>query len=189
MLSIIAVRRWGVSHLVYVGGIVLFAAFTALTARITVPLPFTPVPVTLQVMAVLLAGLVLGARGGALSQIAYLAAIAAGLPLDAYGRGPAALMGPTAGYLVGFVAAAFVTGWLAGRLSADRTGRLVAALGGVAVVYACGSAWLTLWTGSLSAAWALGVTPFLAVDVAKALLAAAVAESGRQLLRCLGGET
>jgi biotin transport system substrate-specific component len=182
MLSVIAVRRSGVSHLACAGGIALFAAFTALAARVTIPLPFTPVPITLQVMAMLLAGLVLGARGGALSQVLYLAAIAAGLPLDAYGLGTTALLGPTAGYLVGFAAAAFVTGWLAERLSAKRAGRLVAALSGVAVVYVSGLAWLSVWAGSLSAAWALGVIPFITVDVAKALLAAAVAESGRRLL-------
>ena len=176
-----SIRRWGASRLTYVGGIALFAAFTALTARVAVPLPFTPVPVTLQVMAVLLAGLVLGPRGGAISQLAYLAPIAAGLPLDARGLGPAALLGPTAGYLLGFAPAAFVAGWLVERLWATRTGRLAAALVGVAVIYACGLAWLAPSAGNLRTAWTLGAAPFILVDLGKALVAAAVAEGGRRL--------
>ena len=85
-----AIQRLRTRRLTVVAGVLLFAAFTALAARVTIPLPFTPVPITLQVVAVLLAGLVLGSRTGAISQALYLAAIAGGLPLDAYGRGPAA---------------------------------------------------------------------------------------------------
>ncbi len=179
-----SIRRLGVSRLAYAGGIALFAAFTALTARITIPLPFTPVPITLQVMAALLAGLVLGPRGGAISQLAYLAAVAAGLPLDARGLGPAALLGPTAGYLLGFAPAAFVTGWLAERLhimGSVWAGSFIAALAGVAVIYAGGLAWLMPTAGSLGAAWTLGAAPFILVDLGKALIAAAVAGSGRAL--------
>ena len=92
-----------------------FAALTAVSARATVELPFTPVPVTLQVLVVLLSGLVLGPVDGAASQLAYLAAIAAGLPLDARMLGPAVWATPTAGYLAGFVPCAFVAGWVAAR--------------------------------------------------------------------------
>ncbi len=178
-----SIRRLGASRLTYAGGIALFAAFTALTARITIPLPFTPVPITLQVMAVLLAGLVLGPRGGAISQLAYLAAVAAGLPLDARGLGPAALLGPTGGYLLGFAPAAFVTGWLAERLHTMGAwgGSFIAALAGVAVIYACGVAWLAPGVGSLGAAWTLGAAPFILIDLGKALVAAAVASGGRTL--------
>jgi biotin transport system substrate-specific component len=177
-----SIRRLGTSRLVYTGAVALFAAFTALTARITIPLPFTPVPITLQVMAALLAGLVLGPSGGAISQLAYLAAVAAGLPLDARGLGPAALLGPTAGYLLGFAPAAFVTGWLAERLPGMWIGSFIAALAGVAVIYGCGLAWLVPSVGSLGAAWTLGAAPFILVDLGKALVAAAVAGSGRTLL-------
>ncbi len=171
------------ARVTYAAGIILFVAFTALAARITIPLPFTPVPVTVQVMTALLAGLVLGSRAGALSQALYLACIVAGLPLDAYGRGPAALAGPTAGYLIGFVGAAFVTGYLTEGKSAGRGRRFVAALAGVGVIHACGLAWLMPTAGGLWAAFQQGAVPFLAVDVAKALVAAAVAESGHRLLR------
>jgi biotin transport system substrate-specific component len=162
-------------------GIILFAAFTALAARVTIPLPFTPVPITLQVMVVLLAGLVLGPRAGAASQIVYLAMIAAGLPLDANALGLAALTGPTAGYLIGFVPAAFLAGWLAEKLPATRASRFLAATAGVGVVYAAGVAWLAPVVGSLRTAWMLGVAPFILIDLGKALVAAAVAESGRLL--------
>ena len=76
-----------------VAAIVIFAAITALTARVTIHLPFTPVPITLQTLAVLLSGLVLGSRGGALAQLTYLGLIATGLPLDANGLGAAAFLG------------------------------------------------------------------------------------------------
>jgi biotin transport system substrate-specific component len=171
------------SSLAKVMGIILFVAFTALTARVTIPLPFTPVPITLQVMAVLLAGLVLGPRAGAASQIIYLGMIAAGLPLDAKALGPAALTGPTAGYLIGFVPAAFVAGWLVERLPATQLNRFLGALVGVGVIYIAGILWLALAVGSLRTAWLLGVAPFILIDLGKAVVAAAVAESGRLLLR------
>ena len=90
-----------------------FAALTAIGARVQVHLPFTPVPVTGQVFCVLLAGAVLGARLGFVSQVEYLAAGAAGLPVFAHGGGLPALLGPTAGYLIGFPIAAAVVGALA----------------------------------------------------------------------------
>ena len=131
---------------------------------------------------VLLAGLVLGPRVGAASQLAYLATIAAGLPLDAKALGLAALTGPTAGYLIGFVPAAFLAGWLAEKLPATRASRFLAALAGVGIIYVAGVAWLAPAVGSLRTAWMLGVAPFILIDLGKALVAAAVAESGRLLL-------
>jgi biotin transport system substrate-specific component len=133
-------------------------------------------------MAVLLAGLVLGPRAGAASQLVYLTTIAAGLPLDAKALGPAALTGPTAGYLIGFVPAAFLAGWLAEKPRATRLSRFLAALAGVAVIYAAGIAWLAPAVGSLRTAWMLGVAPFILIDLGKALVAAAAAESGRLLI-------
>jgi biotin transport system substrate-specific component len=172
-----------------VGAVGLFAALTALSARIVIPVPYTPVPVTLQVLAVILAGLALGSRRGAASQVVYLAATAAGLPWTASGLGgPAAFVGPTAGYLIGFVPAAFVVGWLAERMAGrwNVLTRLLAALGGVAVIYTLGMGWLVGWLGGdLQKAWQMGVTPFLAVDAVKALLAA-MAESGRAFLAATG---
>lgn len=168
--------------LVRIAAIGLFAALTALGARITIPLPFTPVPITLQVMIVLLAGLTLGAKDGALSQIVYVVTIAIGLPFDAKGIGAAVFASATAGYLIAFIPAAFVTGWLAGKKARDnRLWSFVATLIGVSVIYLIGTVWLTLGFlgGDFSKGWALGVAPFIVVDVIKAVIAAACAEGAR----------
>ncbi|MCS7069903.1 MAG: biotin transporter BioY, partial [Anaerolinea sp.] len=124
---------------------------TVLSARISIPMD--PVPFTFQPLAVLLAGMILGARDGALSQLAYVALIAANIPVDANMRGQAALFGPTSGYLLGFVIAAFVTGWIAER------GHTLASAGviGIAIIYACGLIVLmSVRALDFSAAWAAG---------------------------------
>lgn len=167
-----------------VAAIITFAAITALTARITIHLPFTPVPVTLQTLAVVLSGLVLGSRGGALAQLAYLGLIAVGLPFDANALGPAAFFGPTAGYLIGFVPAAFVAGWLAERFAVQSWwGNFLAAWAGALVLYLVGATWLATILGSWQKAWLAGVAPFILLDLGKAAIAAGVAESGKLLFR------
>ncbi len=162
-------------------GVGFFAVLTALTARVSIPLPFTPVPITLQVLAVLLAGLTLGARAGAASQLAYLAAIVAGLPLTAKGLGGiAAFLSPTAGYLLAFAPAAFVVGTLA------RPGwrTWLAMLAGIGVIYLGGASWLAVWLGGdWGKAWSLGVAPFVGVDLAKAVIAAAVVDGARRWIK------
>lgn len=164
--------------------VVIFAAITALTARITIELPFTPVPITLQTLAVVLSGLVLGARGGAAAQLLYLGLIAIGLPFDARGLGPAVFVGPTAGYLIGFVPAAYLAGWLAERFSTDYWwGNFAGALAGALAIYLVGASWLALFLGSWQQAWLGGVVPFILIDLIKAAIAACVAESGKLLLR------
>lgn len=163
--------------------VVGFALFTALAAQISIPLGFTPVPITGQTFAVLLAGGVLGARRGALSMGLYVALGAIGLPFYADGDGGwTAATGATAGYLVGFVVAAAVVGLMAER-GQDRTlaTSLPAFLAGSLVIYAIGASWLaydlglplTAGPGEPSAI-AFGVAPFLVGDVAKALLAGAI---------------
>lgn len=136
-----------------------------------------PVPFTLQVLGVLLAGMLLGARDGALSVISYLGLIAINLPVDSAGIGAAAFAGPTAGYLVGFVPAAFVTGWLTEQSQNRVWLRWLAGLVGISVIYAIGLTWLKLVTGgSWSQAWQWGAYPFLGLDLLKALLAALLVE-------------
>lgn len=151
-------------------GVVLFAALTALGAQISVPM--VPVPMTLQSLAVVLAGGVLGPRLGVAAMALYLAAAAVGLPVLSDGRsGVAALTGPTAGYLAGFVLAAWVCG------AAAERGRLKPPLPGVAIVGAAhllilvpGAAWLARdlgWTDALAG----GFTPFLVGAVIKSAAA------------------
>jgi len=174
----------------------VFAALTALAARVQVHLPFTPVPVTGQVFCVLLAGAALGPRLGFVSMVEYLAAGAAGLPVFAYGGGPAALLGPTSGYLIGFTLAAAVVGWLR-PVSAVPTLRLfdssavrsfLACLCGVAVIHAFGAGWYAIWSlattgvAALPAVLGQAVVPFVGVDVVKAALAAGLAPGLRQRL-------
>jgi len=159
--------------------IAAIAAFTVLTiiaARITIP--FIPVPFTMQTFAVLLAGMVLGSRAGALSQVAYLALIVVGLPVDARGLGAAAFFGPTGGFLVGFVVAAFVVGLMVERSGERRWVRWIAGLVGAAIIYAFGIPVLALVTNqSLVAAGAV-LGNLVVPDVLKAFLAASVTEGG-----------
>jgi len=152
--------------------IVAGSVLTALAARIAIPLPFSPVPITGQTFAVLLVGAALGSRRGAASMALYVAEGAAGLPVFAGGTaGPGVLLGPTGGYLVGFIAAAFVTGWLAER-GWDRrplTTALAMVLGNV-VIYLLGVSWLSLFVG-VTKAPLLGMVPFLPGDLLKIVLA------------------
>jgi len=162
-------------RLARVVGVALFAGLTALGAFVRVPLPFTPVPVTLQVFFVLLSAVVLG-RSAAISQALYLALGAAGLPLFTGAAGGFAhLLGPTGGYLLGFVAAAWVTGSIARRYrgTADT---LLALLLGIAIIYFCGTLQLALLLHlSPWRALQLGVLPFIGADLLKAAAALAVA--------------
>lgn len=167
-----------------------FAALTALAARVTIPLPFTPVPVTLQVLVVLLAGLALGPRDGALSQLAYLGAITAGLPLDARALGPAVWFTPDAGYLLGFVAGAYACGWVAERARGRLPGaEYLAGAAGILILYAVGATWLTaaFLHGNLLQGLAAGVAPFLVIDALKAILAAGLSNLGRGTIRRITG--
>jgi biotin transport system substrate-specific component len=161
----------------------LVAVFAALIAVLGLPGTLNPfglaVPITAQTLGVMLAGLLLGARRGALAVIVLLLLVAAGLPLLAGGRGGLGVFaGPSAGYLAGWVAGAAVTGFLA-DLAPERLllgSFLVAALlGGVLVVYAVGVPVLA-WRGHLPLAKALATTAaFLPGDVLKAVVAAVVA--------------
>lgn len=146
------------------------AALTAICAQISVHVPGTPVPVTLQTFAVLLAGAALGTKLGVASQLLYIAVGAAGAPIYAQGEGGwAAATGGTAGYLVGFVVAAAVVGWLAERGHDRRIATSVPAmLAGSAIIYTLGVSWLAHSYGmSASAAIDAGLTPFLGGDLVK----------------------
>ena len=156
--------------------------FVALSALVQIPLPFTPIPLSLQTFAVLLTGAALGSRRGALSMAIYLLAGVAGVPWFAAQHSGWAFA--SFGYVVGFVAAA----WLAGRLAeagADRqvlksTGLLVV---GNVVIYAFGVTGLAASTGmGLGTAVAKGVVPFLIGDVIKIAVAAALLPTAWKLV-------
>jgi len=161
----------------------LFAAMTALGAQAKVWLPGNPVPITAQVFFVLLTGGLLGSRLGAFGMVEYLALGTVGLPVFAAVQpGLAAWTGASAGYLIGFVAAAWAIGRMCERRGWRRQRTVLAAMGiGVLIIYAAGAAWLAVWLSvaahlslatALARAWTLGVVPFLPLDIIKALAAA-----------------
>jgi biotin transport system substrate-specific component len=151
------------------------AALVAAASQVAVPLPGTPVPLTLQPLAVLLVGGLLGAELGAASLVLYLALGAAGLPVfTPFGLpGAARLLGPTGGYLLAYPVAAFAVGRIAGR--APHLARAAgAALAGLVLIHLGGLAQLILVTGNLEQAARFGTLPFLIGDAIKLGIAAAV---------------
>lgn len=184
LLSVIADEAASepLARAIRVASVVFLAALTAAAAQISIPLPFTPVPLTLQPMIVLLGGAALGRRLGFYGQILYLAAGVAGLPVFANSpfllQGPMRLLGPTGGYLVSYPFAAWTVGALAERgLDRRYLGSAFAMLAGLAVIYAFGVAWLAFGAVprplGLRTALIAGAGPFLAADVVKILLASA----------------
>ena len=162
------------------------ALFVALASQLAVPLPGTPVPMTLQPLAVLLVGGLLGPGQGAAALLLYLALGAAGAPVfTPFGApGLARLLGPTGGYLLAFPVAAAVTGRVASR--GARWPRLVAGpLLGMAVIHLGGLAQLVALTGSARLAFAAGVVPFALGDALKVLLAALVLRRAAPWTRAL----
>jgi len=148
-------------------------------AYIAIPLPWTAVPFTMQNFGVAFIAVLLGARRSALVMALYLLEGAAGLPVfQPFGLpGPARFFGPTAGYLLAYPAAAFVTGWLVERIAQRSIVQLSGALlAGQALIFASAAAWLALGLGQgwTAAFWA-GVAPFVLGDVVKmAMVVAAV---------------
>ncbi len=171
---------------VRIASMLFITALTAAAAQISVPLPFTDVPLTFQPMVVLLGGLALGSRLGLASQVLYLAAGVAGLPVFAASPvlppGLLRLLGPTGGYLMSYPFAAFAVGYLAER-GFDRryVTAFLAMLAGLVVIYTCGSMWLGLFVRTaggapvgVPTALALGVYPFVVADLLKLLIAASI---------------
>ena len=186
LVQTIAARRDNI-WTVRAASVLFITALTTAAAQISVPLPFTTVPFTFQPMVVLLGGLALGSRLGATSQVLYLAAGIAGLPVfaasPALPPGALRLFGPTGGYLMAYPFAAFLVGYLAER-GMDRRylTSVIAMIVGLIVVYACGALGLGLFARTaagnasvgLQSALMSGVAPFVAADIAKLLMAAAI---------------
>lgn len=156
----------------------LVAALTAATALIAkIELPFTQVPLTLQVFFSLLAGAILGPRYGALSMVLYVLMGAIGLPVFAGGKsGFGVLLGPTGGYLFGFIAAAYIVGLITSKGKGTTAQLGAAMLAGIAVIYVLGVLQLSIVAKlSLVKAFAIGAAPFIAIDIIKGLAAVVVA--------------
>ena len=167
--------------------VALGTALLALSAKINLPLPY--VPMTLQTLVVLMIGAAYGWRLGSATVIAYLAEGAIGLPVFAGPVGGLApLLGPTAGYLAGFVAAAFITGWLSERGWDRSVPRLFVAMGlGHIVIPAAGFAWLAFGMKlGVEKAWLVGIAPFVAASVIKNALGAAFVPAIRHMLERRG---
>jgi biotin transport system substrate-specific component len=173
------------------GGRLLRAAVLALmgsallTISAKVQVPFYPVPMTMQTLVVLLIGMAFGARLGVATVVLYLAEGAAGLPVFAgtpeKGIGLAYMIGPTGGYLLGFVLAAGIAGWIVERRR-DAAGLALAVLAGSIAIYASGVLWLASFVG-FGKALELGLVPFLWGDLLKAGLAFALALGGAAMVR------
>lgn len=153
----------------------IFAALTALGAMVSLPLPFSTVPFTLQLLFVLLSGLVLGPIDGPLSQFVYLLMGAAGLPVFAqFSGGLGVILGKTGGYLIGFIFASFIVGLLG---KGSNFGKLyLASVLGIFVIYFFGALQLSLVMAlGFKKALLVGVLPFIPFDLVKAVMAVVLA--------------
>jgi biotin transport system substrate-specific component len=157
--------------------------FVAICARFSLPIPGTPVPLTLQNFAVLLVGLSLGSRRGFLALALYLAEGAAGLPVfSPFGAaGILRLVGPTGGYLIAYPFVAGLAGYIYQRGKQTFFSAAVAGIAGELLLFACGISWLFILTHSLARALSFGLYWFIFAEVIKVMLAAGIARNWRGL--------
>lgn len=175
-------RRLGQEREILIGcaQVVGAALLLALSARAAIYLPFTPVPIALHPTVAVMLGIVLGARRAALAVLLYLLQGAIGLPVFSGGGGIAYLCGPTGGYLLGFLPAAFVAGWIAKNSSLSRGRLVIAAALGHAFIYLFGVLLLAQYVG-WSRVFMAGVAPFVPGCILKTLILAGL--TPRQLIR------
>lgn len=153
----------------------LFTALTAIGSMISIPLPFSPVPINLATLSVFLAGSLLGAKGGAISQLVYVFLGAIGLPVfHSFTGGLNILVGPTGGYLIGYIVAAYLVGRLTSQKRGNPSTFVLASgfLAGLLACYALGTLWFMFVAGAnLWSALLLCVIPFLPGDGIKIVVA------------------
>jgi biotin transport system substrate-specific component len=157
--------------------------FVAICARFSLPIPGTPVPLTLQNFAVLLVGLSLGSRRGFLALALYLAEGAAGLPVfSPFGApGILRLVGPTGGYLIAYPFVAGLTGYIYQRGKQTFFSAAAAGIAGELLLFACGISWLFILTHSLARALSFGLYWFIFAEVIKVMFAAGIVRNWRGL--------
>lgn len=159
------------------------SALIAIAAQVAIPLPFTPVPLTLQPLAVILVGVVLGSTRGAAAAALYLLEGFSGLPVFAQGHGgPLWLLGATAGYLYSYPFAAWLAGFVSERgwgnsIARSVTGMLLA----LGVIYLGGWSWLAVLTDARTA-YITGVQPFVLADIVKVAIGAALLPKAQKLI-------
>jgi len=172
-------QQWVLETSIIVGA----SLFIALCARITLPLPFTPVPLTLQNFGVLLVGLLLGGRRGFAALALYLCEGLAGLAVfNPTGPGGLAqVLGPTGGYLIAYPLVAFVAGWIfeRGKKSVGRA--ITANFAAEIVLFAGGLSWLWILTHSFSRTFVYGLYWFVFAEIIKIMVAAAIASGWQRL--------
>jgi biotin transport system substrate-specific component len=159
--------------------------FVALCAKVTLPLPFTPVPLTLQNFGVLAVGLTLGLRRGLAALLIYLVEGAMGLPVfsPAGPGGIAQILGPTGGFLMAYPLVAALAGWLMDRGNQTFMRAAVASFFAEILLFVGGLSWLAFWTGSIAQAVRFGLYWFVFAEVIKILLAASTSLRARRWLR------
>lgn len=178
MNSALAVRANAISTKTIdaVIGVTFFIIATTLGAYIRIPVPGTPIPITLQTFFVVLSGAVLGSRLGIISQAGYIFLGAIGLPVfQGYAFGMAHILGPTGGYMIGFMAASFLIGRILERGSQSLLKVTASFAIGNAVLYSLGILWLMfIYKISFFNAVMIGVLPFFTIELAKIFLAAVI---------------
>ncbi|MFO7916190.1 MAG: biotin transporter BioY [Candidatus Krumholzibacteriales bacterium] len=165
--------------------IVLFITFTAISGQLAVYLPYTPVPVTMQTLFVVLAGIVLGPRDGFCAMAGYVALGLSGAPVFAgFAFGPAVLLGPTGGFLIAFPAGALIAGWINSQMREGILSAALSAAAGISVILAIGTASLALMAGiSIKQSASLAVLPFIPGEVVKIAMAAIIIRPGSSFRR------
>ncbi len=179
--------RTSIKYLILTG---LFAALTAVFAWISIPLPFTPVPIVLSTLGVTLAGGLLGPKYGTLSMVVYVLLGAVGAPVfHNFTGGLGILTGPTGGYLIGYISYAFLTGFLVNRFAKKNLSFWNIALASIIGLLSCyllGTAWIMISAGlTLPSALMLCIVPFIPGDLLKTVAAVLLIKRLRPALQRL----
>ena len=181
-VEIISDREW-----CEVIGVISFLLFTTLGAYVRIPLPFTPVPITLQTFFVLLGAAILGGRLSAITQTSYFILGIMGLPIFAGGLGCGIICGPTGGYILGFIAASWVIGKILGTYDKHNLSFILFAMfTGMLIYFFLGSLWLVIFLGkNIKMAFLLGILPFIPGDIIKLFLAGYLYKSHQSRFRSI----